>query len=200
VHENGAEWSEEQFSFSKLHRVPVSGPYLQARLANAAPEERRWLLVKAWREDVSSLLAEGSKSVPLSGALLFEGSSAEMMLARHQGFYPVALDLTWRSAMSPHLVFVAAVVAALVACIVGLFRLQEEYTFPILHPIMATLRVYANDGNPVSVLVSINQEMQTNLQGTAAGHESDLWLTDSWILHVVPNDVEVSPPPLPPRI
>ena len=158
------------------------------KLTNAAPGEKRWLLLKAWHEDVAKLI---SGRATLSGALLFEGSSSDT-LAAHDGFYPVVLDLTWKSTVVPHLLFVLLLVAGLVGCVVGLRRLREEYKFPILTPMMDSLRVFANDGNPVSVMASINNEMQHNLQGTAAGRESDLCLTDSWILHVVQNDVEVA--------
>jgi len=83
-------------------------------------------------------------------------------------------------------------VGALGFCAHHLYTLWLQLKFPITHPIMSALALYSNDGNALPVMVSINDEMTHNLQGRTGGLESDLHITDSWILHVTSASLEVA--------
>jgi hypothetical protein len=148
---NGNRWSEEVFSLRRLQRVPVQGIYARVQLGSGD----RWLLVKAADGEVPMGEWPPGGGHYAVGALVEAGVAHVELDPEH--FFPYLLDLSWSKSAVPQVGFLVSLLVGIGLFVRELARLRRQHRFPITHPLMATLAAY---GNPVTVMRSLNEEVQ----------------------------------------
>eukprot|EP00164_Ancoracysta_twista_P004046 GFYU01005431.1.p1 GENE.GFYU01005431.1~~GFYU01005431.1.p1 ORF type:complete len:479 (-),score=92.83 GFYU01005431.1:383-1819(-) len=172
------QWHSERLDWAKGQRIHTSGPIL---VITGGGTQDNALTVRSRSHNFHNVF-QGMAISP---------ESAEVMI--HPNWLQFVLDET--DAIWYEVMLFLGVGTVVAGCFLHLYQLWAVQNHPEKHPLIRALAPYVNhqaDGTLMDVMDAIDSEVEQNVQGAVEGHESDLILTDSWLLHCRASTLEVA--------